>query len=118
MIVIASMIGTPGLGEGILADVQRSEVGNGFVFGIGIVILAIIIDRFTQAMNRPNKTQLSKKKKLIIGAVLAILAILAIIITLLLPGNAGSSKGTITLAYAQQDDQVVSTNVITQVLEE
>lgn len=118
MVVIASMIGTPGLGEGVLAAVQRSEVGNGFVFGIGIVILAIIIDRFTQAMNRPNKTKLSKKKKLIIGAILAILAILAIIITLLLPGNAGSSKGTITLAYAQQDDQVVSTNVIAQVLEE
>ncbi|MCJ1657262.1 ABC transporter permease/substrate binding protein [Staphylococcus sp. NRL 16/872] len=118
MVVIASMIGTPGLGEGVLAAVQRSEVGNGFVFGIGIVILAIIIDRFTQAMNRPNKTKLSKKKKLIIGAIIAILAILAIIITLLLPGNAGSSKGTITLAYAQQDDQVVSTNVIAQVLEE
>ncbi|PNZ67418.1 ABC transporter permease subunit [Staphylococcus croceilyticus] len=118
MVVIASMIGTPGLGEGVLAAVQRSEVGNGFVFGIGIVILAIIIDRFTQAMNRPNKTKLSKKKKLIIGAILPILAILAIIITLLLPGNAGSSKGTITLAYAQQDDQVVSTNVIAQVLEE
>nr|WP_272106755.1 ABC transporter permease/substrate binding protein [Staphylococcus sp. NRL 22/194] len=118
MVVIASMIGTPGLGEGVLAAVQRSEVGNGFVFGIGIVILAIIIDRFTQAMNRLNKTKLSKKKKLIIGAIIAILAILAIIITLLLPGNAGSSKGTITLAYAQQDDQVVSTNVIAQVLEE
>ncbi|GMA46117.1 hypothetical protein GCM10025854_05130 [Tetragenococcus muriaticus] len=29
-----------------------------------------------------------------------------------------SNQGTITLAYAQQDDQVVSTNVISQVLEE
>ena len=51
MVVIASMIGTPGLGEGVLAAVQRSEVGNGFVYGIGIVVLAIIVDRFTQAMN-------------------------------------------------------------------
>ena len=47
MVVIASMIGTPGLGEGVLAAVQRSEVGNGFVYGIGIVVLAIIVDRFT-----------------------------------------------------------------------
>ena len=46
MVVIASMIGTPGLGEGVLAHVQRSEVGNGFVYGIGIVVLAIIVDRF------------------------------------------------------------------------
>ncbi len=44
MVVIASMIGTPGLGEGVLAAVQRSEVGNGFVYGIGIVVLAIIVD--------------------------------------------------------------------------
>ena len=47
MVVIAFMIGTPGLGEGVLAAVQRSEVGNGFVYGIGIVVLAIIVDRFT-----------------------------------------------------------------------
>ena len=54
MVVIASMIGTPGLGEGVLAAVQRSEVGNGFVYGIGIVVLAIIVDRFTQAMNHSS----------------------------------------------------------------
>lgn len=29
-----------------------------------------------------------------------------------------ANKGTIKLAYAQQDDQIVSTNVIAQVLEE
>ncbi|GMA46116.1 hypothetical protein GCM10025854_05120 [Tetragenococcus muriaticus] len=66
MVVIASMIGTPGLGQGVLAAVQRSDVGNGFVYGVGIVILAIIMDRFTQAMNRPveqTQARISKKKK-------------------------------------------------------
>ena len=60
MVVIASMIGTPGLGEGVLA-VQRSEVGNGFVYGIGIVVLAIIVDRFTQAMNHSRQEKLPKR---------------------------------------------------------
>ncbi|RSL35175.1 proline/glycine betaine ABC transporter permease [Salibacterium salarium] len=52
MVVIASMIGAPGLGRDVLSALQRAEVGTGFVAGIGIVILAIIIDRFTQSLNK------------------------------------------------------------------
>ncbi|WP_242694444.1 ABC transporter permease [Pseudogracilibacillus auburnensis] len=52
MVVIASMIGAPGLGREVLSALQRAQVGTGFVAGIGIVILAIIIDRFTQSMNK------------------------------------------------------------------
>ncbi|WP_026905668.1 ABC transporter permease [Paucisalibacillus globulus] len=51
MVVIASMIGAPGLGREVLSSLQRAQVGTGFVAGIGIVILAIIIDRFTQSAN-------------------------------------------------------------------
>ena len=51
MVVIASMIGAPGLGREVLSALQRAQVGTGFVAGIGIVILAIIIDRVTQNMN-------------------------------------------------------------------
>ncbi|WP_067727790.1 ABC transporter permease [Oceanobacillus damuensis] len=52
MVVIASMIGAPGLGSQVLSSLQRAQVGTGFVAGLGIVILAIIIDRITQNMNR------------------------------------------------------------------
>lgn len=48
MVVIASMIGAPGLGRDVLSALQRADVGTGFVAGLSIVILAIIIDRFTQ----------------------------------------------------------------------
>lgn len=51
MVVIASMIGSPGLGRGVLSALQRAQVGNGFVSGVAIVVLAIIIDRFTQYLN-------------------------------------------------------------------
>lgn len=50
MVVIASMIGAPGLGREVLSALQRANVGTGFVAGIGIVILAIIMDRITQNM--------------------------------------------------------------------
>ncbi|AQL55489.1 glycine/betaine ABC transporter [Abyssicoccus albus] len=49
MVVIGSMIGAPGLGRDVLSALQRADVGKGFVAGLGIVILAIIIDRFTQS---------------------------------------------------------------------
>lgn len=52
MVVIASMIGAPGLGSQVLSALQRASVGTGFVAGVGIVILAIIIDRITQNMNK------------------------------------------------------------------
>ena len=52
MVVIASMIGAPGLGREVLSALQRAQVGNGFVAGVGIVVLAIIIDRFAQKLNK------------------------------------------------------------------
>ncbi|PWU67266.1 ABC transporter permease [Gracilibacillus dipsosauri] len=52
MVVIASMIGAPGLGNDVLTALQRSQEGPGFVAGLGIVILAIIIDRISQNLNK------------------------------------------------------------------
>lgn len=50
MVVVASMIGAPGLGNIIYTAVSRNNVGMGFVSGLAIVILAIILDRLTQAL--------------------------------------------------------------------
>lgn len=52
MVVIASMIGAPGLGRKVLSALQRAQVGNGFVAGLSLVIFAIIIDRITQSFNK------------------------------------------------------------------
>lgn len=58
MVVIASMIGAPGLGREVLSALQRADVGTGFVAGLGIVILAIIIDRFTQSFSLKKGTSI------------------------------------------------------------
>ena len=49
MVVIASMIGAGGLGNTVLTGIQRLEVGLGFEGGLGVVILAILLDRITQS---------------------------------------------------------------------
>ncbi len=55
MVVVASMIGAPGLGEDVLAGIQTLDVGRGLQAGIAIVILAIVIDRITQAYGQPRR---------------------------------------------------------------
>ncbi len=53
MVVIASMIGAGGLGVEVLRGVGQLDIGRGFVGGICIVVLAIIIDRLTQEAVHP-----------------------------------------------------------------
>lgn len=52
MVVIASMIGAPGLGERVINALQRAQVGPGFVAGFALVVLAIILDRVMQGFNK------------------------------------------------------------------
>ena len=52
MVVVASMIGAKGLGETVLLGLQRADPGLGFVGGLAIVLLAVLLDRLTQALLR------------------------------------------------------------------
>lgn len=52
MVVIASMIGTRGLGSEVLLGLQQLNVGRALEAGIAIVLLAIVMDRITQAYGR------------------------------------------------------------------
>lgn len=118
MVVIASMIGAPGLGRGVLSALQRAQVGNGFVNGLALVILAIIIDRFTQYVNKPRtekaKEKNPKKKRVTIIAAVAVL-VAAIGSSLFLSSNTASDK-KVNLAYVEWDSEVASTHVVAEVL--
>jgi glycine betaine/proline transport system permease protein len=50
MVVISAMIGARGLGEVVLSGVTQMQIGDGFEGGIAVVILAIVLDRITQAV--------------------------------------------------------------------
>lgn len=49
LVVIASMIGTRGLGDEVLLGLQQLNVGRALEAGIAIVLLAMVLDRITQA---------------------------------------------------------------------
>lgn len=62
MVVIASMIAVGGLGQMVLRGIGRLDMGLATVGGLGIVLMAIVLDRMTQAMGqqRPGGPALRK----------------------------------------------------------
>lgn len=57
MVVLASMIGAPGLGEDVLQSIQTLNIGQGLQAGTAIVIVAIIIDRISQAFGQGRRAR-------------------------------------------------------------
>jgi glycine betaine/proline transport system permease protein len=58
MVVIASLVSAPGLGVLVLRGIRNLELGVGLVAGLGIVLLAVILDRVTKAsLARINTSQ-------------------------------------------------------------
>ncbi|WP_343561653.1 ABC transporter permease [Kiloniella sp. b19] len=55
MVVIASMISVKGLGNEVLRAMGRLDAGKALVGGLGIVILAIVLDRITQGMGQSGR---------------------------------------------------------------
>ncbi len=55
MVVIASMIAVGGLGQMVLRGIGRLDMGLATIGGVGIVLLAIILDRMTQAIGQSDR---------------------------------------------------------------
>ncbi len=50
MVVIAALIGAGGLGSPVILGLNTLDIGQAVTGGLGIVLIAIILDRITQAM--------------------------------------------------------------------
>lgn len=116
MVVTASMIGAPGLGNGVLSALQHAEIGAGFVSGLALVVLAIIIDRFTQFLNQPKRKAAKHSTFAKFLAPILLISFLMTGITQSFLKATTSDKKEITLAYVEWDSEVASTNVLAEVL--
>ena len=54
MVVIAALIGAGGLGSPVILGLNTLDIGQAVIGGLGIVLMAIILDRITQAMAKQN----------------------------------------------------------------
>ena len=59
MVVIASLVGASGLGEDVFRALQQQDPGASVIAGLCIVLIAIVIDRNTQAAARSRQEALS-----------------------------------------------------------
>jgi glycine betaine/proline transport system permease protein len=58
MLVIASLVGTRGLGQQIYVALNAGDTGKGIVAGLGIALIAIVTDRMIQAWSHRQKAAL------------------------------------------------------------
>jgi ABC-type proline/glycine betaine transport system permease subunit len=56
------MIGARGLGEDVLQGIQTLDTGTGLQAGLAIVILAIVIDRISQAYGLTPRQRAALKR--------------------------------------------------------
>ncbi|MFT5112415.1 MAG: glycine betaine/proline transport system permease protein [Parasphingorhabdus sp.] len=65
MVIIASMIGAGGLGHDVLTALKRLRIGEGVEAGVAITLLAICLDRLSQALaNRQSPAHMATTARL------------------------------------------------------
>lgn len=52
MVVVASLVGAPGLGTIVYRSITQINIGMGFESGLALVILAMVLDRMTQGKQK------------------------------------------------------------------
>jgi len=56
MVVLAAMIAAGGLGREVIMALGQVDIGRGFVAGMAIVLVAMILDRITQSLGKKRRT--------------------------------------------------------------
>jgi len=74
MVVYASMIAVEGLGQLVLRGIGRLDMGLAALGGIGIVLLAMILDRLTQALGAQARHSIRMTDRGPIGLVRSLMA--------------------------------------------
>jgi len=79
VVIIASMIGAGGLGWDVLAALRRLDIGAGLEAGLAITVLAILLDRFAQALafsarRKPAPDAVRRRIRLAVGLLLGLAA--------------------------------------------
>jgi glycine betaine/proline transport system permease protein len=62
MVIIASMIGAGGLGYDVLLALRALKIGQGMEAGLAIVVLAILLDRLSQAAARQRPSAYAERR--------------------------------------------------------
>lgn len=110
MSVITSMIAVEGLGQMVLKGVGRLDVGLASVGGVGIVLIAVMLDRITRSLGKTSERTpwqergpmswfvKQPKYRLAIGSAIAVVLLSLIVYPQMVPQTTTGSNGTRTEA--------------------
>ncbi|MBK3629645.1 ABC transporter permease/substrate binding protein [Streptomyces asoensis] len=139
MVVIAGMVGTGGLGGAVNEAIGRLDIGLGFEAGLGIVVLAVYLDRMTGALGTRISPLGRRAAARARGTVWTYrprpaVAVVGVVVLALVAGGVnvfGPSSGTaaasasdvgrgkkITIGYIPWDEGIASTYLWKELLEE
>ncbi|MEU5336907.1 ABC transporter permease/substrate binding protein [Streptomyces asoensis] len=139
MVVIAGMVGTGGLGGAVNEAIGRLDIGLGFEAGLGIVVLAVYLDRMTGALGTRISPLGRRTAARARGTVWTYrprpaVAVVGVVVLALVAGGMnvfGPSSGTaaasasdvgrgkkITIGYIPWDEGIASTYLWKELLEE
>ncbi|KPI16336.1 ABC-type glycine betaine transport, periplasmic subunit [Actinobacteria bacterium OK074] len=143
MVVIAGMVGTGGLGGAVNEAIGQLDIGLGFEAGLGIVVLAIYLDRVTGALGdqiSPLGRRAAAKARAAGGVQLwhhrprPAVAVVGVVVLALVAGGLGifgssSETSTVTgvdvgkgkkisIGYIPWDEGIASTYLWKEILEE
>ncbi|MFE1310083.1 ABC transporter permease/substrate binding protein [Streptomyces sp. NPDC058755] len=139
MVVIAGMVGTGGLGGAVNEAIGQLDIGFGFEAGVGIVVLAIYLDRVTSALGTqlsPQGRRAAAKDRTTMWSYsprpqVAVVGVVVLALVAAGMGIFGSSSGTseasatnvgkgkeIRIGYIPWDEGIASTYLWKELLEE
>ncbi|MFH8772508.1 ABC transporter permease/substrate binding protein [Streptomyces sp. NPDC017958] len=139
MVVIAGMVGTGGLGGAVNEAIGQLDIGFGFEAGVGIVVLAIYLDRMTGALGTqlsPQGRRAAAKDRTTMWSYsprpqVAVVGVVVLALVAAGMGIFGSSSGTskasatnvgkgreIRIGYIPWDEGIASTYLWKELLEE
>ncbi len=78
MVIIASMIGAGGLGYDVLTALRRLDIGAGLEAGVAIVLLAVVLDRISQAYALRASRTATSGHRLLVAAAAAVVTLWAL----------------------------------------
>lgn len=85
MVIIASMIGAGGIGFDVLTALRKLDIGSGFEAGMAIVVLAVVLDRLSQAVAIKRASGSTRKWRFGIGITLLAWIVVATVISYVVP---------------------------------
>jgi glycine betaine/proline transport system permease protein len=94
MVVVAALVGAPGLGREVLRGLQTLDVGRALDAGVAIVLLAVALDRSTAGARRDAVPGAAARNRILAGT--GVLAVAA----MLLPVGSLPLVGVLSLAPA------------------